>query len=193
MSPDDPSRPLLESALDRADQALVEGRDRVRGLRTAANADLAQSLQSTGEELARGHPSAFECSVSGAPKPIQADTRDELFCIGQEALLNAFHHAEARKVCAAIHFDAKELRLSVRDDGRGARSRELSGELPGHWGLAGMRERAARIGANFEVHTAPDKGLEIIVTVPAAKAWDKSPTTRRKALAKRDPQQTMRT
>jgi signal transduction histidine kinase len=193
MSPDDPSRPLLESALDRADQALVEGRDRVRGLRTAANADLAQSLQSTGEELARGHPSAFECSVSGAPKPIQADTRDELFCIGQEALLNAFHHAEARKVCAAIHFDAKELRLSVRDDGRGAPSKELSGELPGHWGFAGMRERAARIGANFEVHTAPDKGLEIIVTVPAAKAWDKSPTMRRKALANRDPQQTMRT
>jgi hypothetical protein len=56
-----------------------------------------------------------------------------------------------------------------------------------------MRERAARIGANFEVHTAPDKGLEIIVTVPAAKAWDKSPTMRRKALANREPQQTMRT
>lgn len=178
MPADDPSHQMLESALDRADQALVEGRDRVRGLRTAANADLVKSLEATGRELAQGHPSAFHCFVSGTPKPIRADTRDELFWIGQEALLNAFHHAAASAITAELRFEPRCLQLCVRDDGRGIQAADLTGRQPGHWGFAGMRERATRIGASFDVTTQPDTGLELVVTVPAAVAWNESTASR---------------
>ena len=71
-----------------------------------------------------------------------------------------------------IRYDQEQLRLRVRDDGRGIDLGVLDKEqLPGHWGLRGMRERANLIGGSFEVWSEVDSGTEIELSIPAANAY----------------------
>jgi len=65
-----------------------------------------------------------------------------------------------------------ELCLRIRDDGCGIDPAIVSaGGRPGHWGLAGMRERARSIGAVFRIWGAASAGTETEVRVPAAQAY----------------------
>jgi signal transduction histidine kinase len=68
---------------------------------------------------------------------------------------------------------ARDLfQLSVRDDGKGIDLQSAqSALLSGHWGLAGMRERAQRIGARLEVYAPPQGGVIVTVTLSAGAAY----------------------
>jgi signal transduction histidine kinase len=80
---------------------------------------------------------------------------------------NAFRHAGANKVEAEIRYDKNQLRLRVRDDGRGLDPKVLEmSQRPGHWGLPGIRERAQRIGAQLTIWSEHGAGTEIELTVP---------------------------
>jgi len=60
-------------------------------------------------------------------------------------------HAEASRIELEIHYGERQLRLRIRDDGKGMESQVVDGAgRPGHWGLRGMRERAKVIGGNLE-------------------------------------------
>ena len=83
-------------------------------------------------------------------------------------------------MCLALDAFGKELaeysghafRLRIRDDGCGlAPDVAAAGHRPGHWGLPGMRERAAAIGATFHLASQPGKGTEIAVTLPGELAY----------------------
>jgi PAS domain S-box-containing protein len=88
-----------------------------------------------------------------------------LYRISQEALHNVVKHAAAREVTLSIERPAKGLRLRIVDDGKGFET----GSVPdGHLGLAGMRARAEKIGASFEVTSRAGLGTTIEVTVPNA-------------------------
>jgi signal transduction histidine kinase len=117
--------------------------------------------------------------VEGPPTPLDALVRDEVFRIGREALVNAFQHAGARRVEVALSYGRAELRLRVRDDGRGLGAEVLhAGGRPGHWGLPGMRERARKIGARLDIHARGESGTEVELCVPASSAYacDSRPT-----------------
>ncbi|MBC7989663.1 MAG: ATPase [Luteimonas sp.] len=168
------ARTELEQALDRADQALAEGRDRVLDLRVAADTtlDLPQAFAAVGGELAKGHAVAFSTQVEGTPRDVTWRVRDEAYRIGREALLNAFRHAGANGIEVQIIYANDKLRVRVRDDGAGiAPGIVESGSRPGHWGLQGMRERAQRIGAELDVWSRPGAGTEIELSIPAAVAY----------------------
>jgi signal transduction histidine kinase len=172
----DPTREGLEKALERADDVLEEGRDRVQDLRTSdgASSDLAQSLAAVGEELAREHPVEFRAVVEGAARDLQPVVKDETYRIGREALLNAFRHADACSIEVQIIHSAEDFRMRVRDDGRGIdTTASEAGDRPGHWGLKGMRERAQKIGAHLEIWSRPGSGTEMELTIPAAVAYEK--------------------
>ena len=88
-----------------------------------------------------------------------------LYRISQEALHNVVKHAAARQVTLSIGRAGPDVRLRIVDDGKGFQT----GSVPdGHLGLAGMRARAEKIGASFEVTSRPAAGTTIEVTVPAA-------------------------
>ncbi|KAB7764321.1 ATPase [Xanthomonas maliensis] len=166
----EPVRLSMEDALDRADEVLSEGRDRVQGLRAAASPidDLPQALASTGAELMHGIAPDFQMQVEGTPRPLEPLARDEIFSIAREALVNAFNHARASKVTVELEYSAKALRLCVRDDGGGIDPALLAmGARPGHWGLSGMRERATQIGATLTLRNASATGTEVELRVPA--------------------------
>jgi signal transduction histidine kinase len=170
----DPIRAPIDRALDRADGVLVDGRDRVRDLRASDHVtmDLAVAFATLGDGLAEDLPAKFRVVCGGARQEIDPDVREEIYLIGREALLNAFHHAKATEIEVEMAYDVKQLRLCVRDDGIGIEPDILeAGRRPGHWGLVGMRERAACIGGQVMIWARPGAGTEIELAVPAAIAY----------------------
>jgi signal transduction histidine kinase/ligand-binding sensor domain-containing protein len=170
----DPTRQVLDKALERADEVLAEGRDRVLDLRVHADAlrDLPTSFAATGNELAQGQAATFRTLVEGRPRQLVQRVKQESYSIGREALINAFAHAHAGEIEVQIMYGNDDFRLRVRDDGRGIESGALeAGSRPGHWGLQGMRERALQIGAQLAVWTSPGAGTEIELLIPAAVAY----------------------
>lgn len=176
------TRRVIEDTLDRADTVLAEGRDRVRALRGLARpmVDLADAFAEVARELSGLHPATFRVFVERAARPLNPLARDEVYQLGREALFNAFQHAGAKTIELELSYGPRELALRVRDDGKGIDEGVLhDGGRPGHWGIAGMRERAARLGARFEIWSRKDSGTEIELRVPAgvaycprtAKAW----------------------
>jgi signal transduction histidine kinase len=116
-------------------------------------------------------------SRSAAPVHIEATTDDlhlpngvalAVFRICQEALHNAIQHADASEIAVRLTQYPDRLRLTVTDDGRGIRGEVDPARFvaQGHFGLAGMRERAAMIGGKLDVQTAADYGTVVILELP---------------------------
>jgi signal transduction histidine kinase len=169
IQPDTAARRKMEAALDQADEVLIESRDRVKDLRTqpAAAPDLPQAIGAMGGELAKERSTVFNLSVEGTPRPLTPIVREEALRIAREALTNAFRHARAAKIEAEIIYHRRELRLRFRDDGCGIEGEILERGRPDHWGLPGMRERARKIRASFDVWSRKGAGTEIELRVPA--------------------------
>jgi ligand-binding sensor domain-containing protein/signal transduction histidine kinase len=172
----------LDAALERAEQAIAEGRDAIQGLRSepVAQNDLAQLLTATGQELAASQeasrdPAMFRVTVEGEWRSLSPILRDEVYRIARELLRNAFLHACAREIEAEIRYDARLLRLRIRDDGKGIDPRVLQeGGRARHWGLPGIRERAKQIGAQLDFWSEAGAGTEVELTIPASVAYHKS-------------------
>jgi signal transduction histidine kinase/ligand-binding sensor domain-containing protein len=170
---DEPARESMEKALDYADEVLAEGRDRVRSLRTdtIATGGLPMAFQRVAEETPQGSDVMFKTVVEGNVRPLHQMVREESYCIGREALVNALTHSGGRHVEVEITYDPRQFRLRIRDDGRGLDPKILKEGRQDHWGLKGMQERAARIGAQLNLWSRPDTGTEVELTVPGATAY----------------------
>ena len=167
-----PLRQGMESVMDRAEAVLVEGRERVRGLRAAREVD---DLQAAFVELARefgeGAPD-LQVIAPAAARRLRPLVRDELYRIGREAVLNAVRHARATLIEVRVDYADDALGLSVSDDGIGIDPAILArGDRPGHWGLAGMRERMEWIGGRLEIASRVGSGTRIRATVPGGRAY----------------------
>ena len=133
--PEGPVKQRFEGAIDQGAQAIAEGRDAVQGLRssTVETNDLAAAIIALGQELAtdaapRSDPAAFQVAVEGTPRNLHPILRDEVYRIAGEALRNAFRHAQARQIEVEIRYDEHQLRLRVRDDGKGMTPQMPSGQ-----------------------------------------------------------------
>jgi ligand-binding sensor domain-containing protein/signal transduction histidine kinase len=179
-----PERPLeakqrLELALERAESAIVEGRDAVQALRasTVAVNDLAEAIAAIGADLTNGYPGAdppvVGVAVDGTSCRLNPVVREEAYRIAGEALRNSFRHAEARNIRVTLHYGARQFRLTIVDDGKGIQAATIEGQQPaGHYGLPGMRERALAIGGQLDVRRAIGRGTEVELRVPGRNAYD---------------------
>jgi signal transduction histidine kinase len=180
----------LDSAIDQAAQAITEGRDAIQGLRssTVETNDLAMAINTLGEELSGGETNPngakFHVGVEGTTRDLHPILRDEIYRIAGEAMRNAFKHAQAQRIEVEIHYDERQFRLRVRDDGKGIDAKFLSeAERPGHYGLRGIRERAKLLGAKLTVWSELDSGTELELSIPASHAYETSPAQRRSWLS----------
>src|SRR4030095_5410361 len=151
--PDGAPKERLESVIDQAERAIVEGRDAVQGLRatTIEDNDLALAIRTLGEELAAAESGPrrpdFTVEVEGAPRNLHPILRDEVYRIVGEAMRNAFRHSDAQRIEVEIHYDERQFRLRVRDNGKGIAPKLIGDDgREGHFGLRGMRERAQLLG-----------------------------------------------
>jgi len=168
----------LDTALDRAEWAIMEGRDAIHDIRVCVPSDreVATEISALGEELAtaNGHSllPAFHVTVEGTPTAIRPSVQVEILRVASEALRNAYAHAHARHIEVEIKYEEKLLQVRIRDDGIGLSQSSLGEEiLPGHYGLQGMRERAERIGAQLGVWSEKGAGTEIELRVPNKMAY----------------------
>jgi signal transduction histidine kinase/ligand-binding sensor domain-containing protein len=187
----DEAKQRVDSAIEQASNAITEGRDAVLELRSGglSTIDLAQAISNFGKELLSGTMSenlpAFRVRVEGTPRILNPIVRDEAYRISAEALRNAIRHSKARQIEVEIHYGEQQLRLRIRDDGKGIDPSLLDGNRsPGHWGLRGMRERATLVGGKFEVWSELDSGTEVELSIPAASAYARPRTSRWSALSR---------
>jgi signal transduction histidine kinase len=95
---------------------------------------------------------------------LPTNLEEALFGIAREALNNVLKHAGASRVHVRLHEEEDALRLVVADDGAGFRT-DSGGQSRG-LGLAGMEERAERLGLRLFVTSRPGDGTTVTVEVP---------------------------
>jgi signal transduction histidine kinase len=188
--PDGTTKERLDSVIGQAEEAIVEGRDAVKGLRTSTveRNDLALAIRTLGEELAASNSRGpdFTVQVEGAPRNLHPILRDEVYRITGEAMRNAFRHSNAQRIEVEIHYDERQFRVRVRDNGKGIDRKLISDDgREGHFGLRGMRERAKLLGGKLTVWSELDSGTEVELSIPAARAYLATVERRRSGLVEK--------
>ena len=147
--------------------SLAEARSSIWDLRSeGGDVDMLPSRMAKavrGKTPAQGPGITFQ--VRGTYRPMPRKVEDQIVRIAQEALSNAVRHASARSIGVTLTYDASNLVLCVCDDGRGFDPSGQGFTAGGHFGLQGMRERAATIGARLDVDGNPGGGTEVRVTM----------------------------
>jgi len=174
---DSPVKPKLDPILQLMEQGIDEGRSAIQGLRSSDSRtlDLVLALSGVQQELSLEPDVDFRVSVAGRQHPLRPSIKDEVYRIGREALVNAFRHSGARRVDIELEYADNDLRLRVRDNGCGIDPAVLEAGREGHWGLAGMRERATRIGGLLKISSSANGGTEVQLSIPSALAFQPSP------------------
>ena len=157
-------RAAIETILDQADEALAEGRQHIMALRVpAVHGDhLSQAFAALGQSLQENFSARFRLVVSATPAPLRQEIGEQVYCIGREALFNAFQHADAAQIELELLYGCEFFSLYVRDDGKGMALRPPSG----YRGVAAMRERARLMGGDVELLSLAEQGTEVILKLP---------------------------
>jgi signal transduction histidine kinase len=156
----DQARMLVRSSLAEARRSIWELRSQ-----SAEMEDLASRLSKMATQMGGTGQPRIAVQIRGTYRPLPAATEDELLRIAQEAVTNAIRHAAASAIDLELAFDPKLLRMTIADNGRGFSPNGATTGISGHFGLKGMRERAAGIDAKLKLDTAPGAGTRLSVEV----------------------------
>ncbi|MFF9816231.1 sensor histidine kinase [Streptomyces sp. NPDC014006] len=159
-----------------ARRAAAESRELLADLRRES--DLEGGVDVTAELAARtadfqrrtGLPATYG-PVGGTPPPVPHAAARHLLTIVSEAMENAHRHAGPTQVHVSAGVVGDMLRVSVHDDGRGLPVDLTLEDLrkAGHFGLVGMVERAAGIGARIRIGRGrATRGTEVRLDLPMA-------------------------
>ena len=169
---DEPALPQFEEAFREFDRVIAQSRELVFELRagTCDLSDLRRRLTVVSKQLESISTSTtFTVNTWGISKDLCPVVSEELLKIAKEAMWNALRHANARAIWVHIDYQRDQLVLEVIDNGNGIESEILlNGARTGHWGLLGMRERASKIGAHFEIKSSQRIGTDIVISVPSS-------------------------
>jgi signal transduction histidine kinase len=141
-------------------EMLAGVREVVSTLRSDATFDLSRAL-----DLMLGGVTGLDIHLSLAPALQRMDSAraHALFRSVQEAVTNTLRHAQAKSSWIDLQVDRTELRLVIRDDGKGMRDGAISS---GGHGLLGIRERIEALGGQVVTRSAPGAGFRLEVSLP---------------------------
>jgi signal transduction histidine kinase len=152
---------LLDQSLKATRSGLQETRRAIKSLRASPLDDLGlvKSLHAMTESAAQRSHLSVEISLPDHDPILSPDIEQCLYRICQEAVENVVHHANAQHLCVRLELKDQEIDLNIQDDGVGFEPG--GGLLPGHYGLAGMRERAELVGGELTITSRPHNGTRI--------------------------------
>ncbi|WP_374207985.1 sensor histidine kinase [Streptomyces sp. MUM 203J] len=161
-----------------ARRAAAESRELLADLRREpgqpGGVDLASELASRTADFARrtGLQATYRSMPrADTPPPVPYAAARQLLAIASEAMENAHRHARPTRVAVAAGVEGDLLRVSVYDDGRGLPSDIALEDLrrSGHFGMVGMVERAAGVGARIRIgRGGAARGTEVRLDLPLA-------------------------
>ena len=166
---DEKGRTLVENSRHLVARIQSETRDLIGDLRDPAEAagDLATALE--GVAARHNADSGAEVRLDSARNLplLPAATVHDLRMIAREAVTNSLRHGGARRVAISVETTAGKIALRVSDNGRGFDPAEALQGKRGHFGCAGIRERARKIGAEVAWRSTPGEGTILEVLLPA--------------------------
>jgi FixJ family two-component response regulator len=173
-----PVKPKLDRVLQIMSRGIEEGRATIQGLRSSDSParDLVIALSGVEQGLSCRPDIDFRVNVAGRQQPLNPLIQQEVYRIGREALLNAFCHSGAKRVEVRLEYADHNLQMRVNDNGTGIDPQVLRNGRERHFGLAGMKERAARIGGLLKISSSPSNGTEVLLTIPSGIAFQLSAT-----------------
>jgi signal transduction histidine kinase len=166
-------------------RATEEGRAALNSLRTSTTEknDLAAAFRRAMEECRIHTSMEASLSVVGEAREMHPIVRDEVYRVGYEAIRNACVHSQASQMRVELTYD-HDLALRVSDNGVGVDPAVADRGREEHFGLQGMRERAARIVGKLTLVSSASSGTEIKLVVPGSIIYRETTSNRRKLPAK---------
>lgn len=154
----------IEQAGELAREGLREARRSVQALRPLAleEKSLTAALRDLIERMTAGMPMKAELTLQGTPTGLPQEWESNLLHIGQESLANAIRHSQASKFDVLLVFGTSEIRLEVRDNGRGFDSAKTNGGF----GVRGIKERVNGMGGQLTIQSAEGRGTMISIVLP---------------------------
>ncbi|HOA25637.1 MAG TPA: ATP-binding protein [Aggregatilineales bacterium] len=110
----------------------------------------------------------------GEPIRLPVESEMALYRVAQEALNNAWQHSDADRITLEVRFARDGVAITVRDNGVGFEAPRRVTDLSerGHFGLMGMYERAALIGAELRIQSQAGQGTQVTVrTAPTRRSF----------------------
>lgn len=155
---------MLEHALVTTREGLNETRRALQDLRATPLEDmgLALALKSLAQSSADLWELPLALDIQEDVGTLSPEVEQAYYRVAQEALDNIARHAEAHAAALSLTRAGSRLTLTVRDDGRGIASGADFGD--NHFGIQGMRERAALIGGKLEIEAYPGQGTTLRLT-----------------------------
>jgi signal transduction histidine kinase len=157
---------LLSTLSTQVQRTLVEARHSVSAMRAVPGQlpPLHEQLASAAQRTLGEADMKVRVEHAGQPRACPPTVETEIVGIATEAMTNARNHAGCQEMTVTCNYGPRALEVRVRDNGRGF---DASQAAPaGHWGLVGMRERAASIGATLSVSSSPETGTEVVIAMP---------------------------
>jgi signal transduction histidine kinase len=156
----------LDLARDLLRHSREESRSTIRDLRSVAieQLGLTGALDALLRPLADSAGVAFQFEVEGKARELKPAEEATLLRVGHEAVANAAKHSKASLVQVKLTFGRDQVQLLAKDDGVGFGPGKDG--LADHFGLRGMRERAARVGGQLQISSEEGQGTVVKLTVP---------------------------
>ncbi len=130
---------------------------------------LGPALQWQAEDFRRRTGVSCEFTELGLQDDLPDAVKTCVYRVTQEAMHNCEKHAHASKICVRVVQTAERLTAEVKDDGvgfeRSAEPRSQALETM-HFGVLGMRERAASLGGKLTMESAPGSGTTVMLELP---------------------------
>jgi hypothetical protein len=131
-----------------------------------AGQDFLVALEHSTRELLHSSSIAVQMLLNfereGTLRPLSMPVRDSLFHIGREAISNMLRHSQASEMTIKLRYEAKEVVLSIFDNGVGF----PVGQLSNGFGIRGMQSRCSKIGAHLDIDSSLLRGTTITVHAP---------------------------
>lgn len=161
----DAARKLVAKSLEATRSGLTETRRALKALRASPLDDLGLllALRKMAEEYAARARLELHLSLPDQLDPLSPHVDQAVYRVAQEAIANTVYHANAHNLTVNLHVEEDGLSLVVSDDGSGFKVR--GEEVAGHFGLAGMRERAQLSGGELSIDSRPGEGTTILLRI----------------------------
>lgn len=172
LSDDAEAATLMSETRSNITQSIEDLRRIVRALRPVSleQLGLASALQMLARDLDLDDQMAIQFEKQGIPRRLSTEQEIVLYRIAQEALNNAWQHSGADHVWILVNFAEDKVIISVRDNGHGFSAPQHPSEITRsgnrHFGIMGMYERAALIGAHLQIVSVSKGGTTITVQLP---------------------------